>query len=132
VLACQRRAGALERGFEQAGIHVEVIRFRCVGQVDAGMLLELHRQGARGILVAGCRTRRCRFGSGAELAVEQIERARALLGLFGVGKDCIVADWSQNRAEDPLDPPLRRLVEMPRLAAELQAPREEVANDSTG
>lgn len=110
VLACQRRAGALERAFDRPGMHVEVIRFRCVGQVDAGMLMELYRQGARGIVVAGCRTRRCRFGVGSELAAEQIERAQEMLRVLGHGDGRIISNWSQNRAEDLLDELLRGLV----------------------
>jgi ferredoxin len=110
VLACQRRAGALERALDLHGFHVEVIRFRCVGQIDAGMLLELHRQGARGVLVAGCETQRCRFGEGARLAEEQVERARSLLRILGRNDTCFVADWSKDRAGDPLDIPLERFL----------------------
>jgi ferredoxin/coenzyme F420-reducing hydrogenase delta subunit len=110
VLACQRRAGGLETGVDRAGVHVEIIRFRCVGQVDAGMLLELYRQGARGILVAGCLEERCRFGAGARLAAEQVERARAILALMGEEAERISCDWSIGRAGDPLASPLRRLI----------------------
>jgi NADPH-dependent glutamate synthase beta subunit-like oxidoreductase/coenzyme F420-reducing hydrogenase delta subunit/Pyruvate/2-oxoacid:ferredoxin oxidoreductase delta subunit len=110
VLACQRRAGGLETAVDQPGIHVEIIRFRCVGQVDAGMLLELVRQGARGILVAGCREERCRFGCGARLAAEQVERARSILGLLGEEPERIACDWSLGRAQDPLAVPVRHLI----------------------
>jgi NADPH-dependent glutamate synthase beta subunit-like oxidoreductase/coenzyme F420-reducing hydrogenase delta subunit/NAD-dependent dihydropyrimidine dehydrogenase PreA subunit len=110
VLACQRRAGAMEAVMDRPGTHVEVIRFRCVGQVDAGMLLELYRQGARGILVAGCLPERCRFGSGARMAMEQVERARSMLELLGGDPVRIACDWSGNRAQDPLDAPVSRLI----------------------
>jgi len=110
VLACQRRAGGLESAVDRPGRHVEVIRFRCVGQVDAGMLLELYRQGARGILVAGCETDRCRFGEGARLAMEQVERARTLLRLLGEDAQRIRCDWSAGRARDPLTVPVQALV----------------------
>ena len=75
VLACQRRVGSVEPTLYQHSAHVEVIRFRCVGQVDAGMLVELYRRGASSVLVAGCQTERCRFGEGAQLATEQVARA---------------------------------------------------------
>ncbi len=110
VLACQRRAGGVEIPVDRPGAHVEVIRFRCVGQVDAGMLLELCRQGARRVLVAGCLAERCRFGSGARLAEEQVERARALLGLLGADAECIVCGWSPGRAQDPLEAEIRSLI----------------------
>jgi len=98
VLACQRRAGSLE-GVTEA---VEVIRFRCVGQVHAGMLVELYRLGTRRIVVAGCEMERCRFGGGARLAAREVERAQALLRLAGADPQRISTDWSADRAHDPL------------------------------
>jgi NADPH-dependent glutamate synthase beta subunit-like oxidoreductase/coenzyme F420-reducing hydrogenase delta subunit/Pyruvate/2-oxoacid:ferredoxin oxidoreductase delta subunit len=121
VLACQRRAGGLETAVDRPGVHAEIIRFRCVGQVDAGMLLELVRQGAKRILVAGCLEERCRFGSGARLAAEQVERARAILGLLGADPDRIACDWSPGRAQDPLAAPVGRLVRVERGEAATRA-----------
>jgi NADPH-dependent glutamate synthase beta subunit-like oxidoreductase/coenzyme F420-reducing hydrogenase delta subunit/NAD-dependent dihydropyrimidine dehydrogenase PreA subunit len=117
VLACQRRAGGLEAAVDRPGVHVEVIRFRCVGQVDAGMLLELVRQGARSVLVAGCLEERCRFGAGARLAAEQVEKGRAILRLLGEEPERIACDWSPGRAQDPIASPVRRLVREERAAA---------------
>lgn len=106
VLACQRRAGALERGLRRSGSHIEVIRFRCVGQIDAGMLLDLGRLGARGVLVAGCSTERCRFDTGARLASAQTQRARQVIELLGGDPATLLSDWSASRAADPLDEPI--------------------------
>jgi len=111
VLACQRRAGALESALLRCGAHVEVIRFRCVGQLDAGMLLDLQRLGAQGILVAGCSSERCRFDIGARMAAEQTEKARSILSLIGFDPELLKADWSKDRANDPLDEPIRHLLE---------------------
>jgi ferredoxin len=110
VLACQRRAGALDAAFARGTRRVEIIRFRCVGQVDAGMLLELRRLGADRIVVAGCREDRCRFGTGAGIAREEIDRARAMLDLLAGEGARIVCDWSGDRAHDPLDSPLDRVL----------------------
>ena len=110
VLACQRRAGSLETALETRSLQIEVIRFRCVGQVDAGMLLDLYRRGAQGVLVAGCLTDRCRFGDGARLASRQIERAQAVLASLGASPDRISASWSGDRAGDPLDTPVMQMV----------------------
>jgi len=103
VLACQRRAGSVEEALDQQGIPVEVVRLRCVGQLHTGMLMELYRHGARGVLVAGCSEERCRFGSGSALAADQIERAQSMLTLLGEQPQRITADWSDNRAGDPLE-----------------------------
>ncbi|HSP16115.1 MAG TPA: FAD-dependent oxidoreductase [Thermoanaerobaculia bacterium] len=102
VLACQRRAGSLEKTFDDHGLHVDVIRFRCVGQIDAGMLLELARQPFKRILVAGCVTDRCRFTKGATRAMEQLARARSIVELVGGDSSRIVEDWSADRGADPL------------------------------
>ncbi len=111
VLACQRRAGALESRLQIHQIPVEIIRFRCVGQVDAGMLLDLQRLGARGVLVAGCSTDRCRFDRGAQLATVQTERARAIHQQLGGDPANLTADWSASRATDPLQEAIRLLLD---------------------
>jgi NADPH-dependent glutamate synthase beta subunit-like oxidoreductase/coenzyme F420-reducing hydrogenase delta subunit/NAD-dependent dihydropyrimidine dehydrogenase PreA subunit len=110
VLACQRRAGALESALERTGVHVEVIRLRCVGQVEAGMLLELAGAGGAHVLLAGCAEDRCRFGPGAKLAAEQVARARAMLALVGVSPERVVTDWSPGRAFDRLEDAVASLV----------------------
>ncbi len=109
ILACQRRAGSLETAFDGHGLHAEVIRVRCAGQVDAGMLLELCRQPFRRILVAGCLGDRCRFTSGAQRAGEQLRRAQGILRAIGLDWRRIAADWSPDRAGDPLEPAVARL-----------------------
>jgi coenzyme F420-reducing hydrogenase delta subunit/NAD-dependent dihydropyrimidine dehydrogenase PreA subunit len=110
VLACQRRAGALEEDLSRSGKAVEVIRFRCVGQIDAGMLVQLRRQGAGGMLVAGCLSDRCRFGAGAHMALEQVDRARQLFKLMGDDPEIVRSDWSADREHDPLDESVQELL----------------------
>ncbi len=110
VLACQRRAGAIEHAFDRGGIHLEVIRFRCVGQVEAGMLLSFLSHGVRHLLVAGCDTERCRFGDGARMASAAVEEARATLRLLGRNEVSIATDWSVSRAHDPLHDAVSRFL----------------------
>jgi coenzyme F420-reducing hydrogenase delta subunit/ferredoxin len=117
VLACQRRSGALEHSLDGAGAHVETVRLRCVGQLDAALLLDLVRDGAQRVLVAGCDSQRCRFGKGANLALEQVQIARNMLALLGQDPERVVTDWSESRAFDRLDGPITRL-----LGAALAAP----------
>ncbi len=98
VLACQRRTGSVEKG--------NVIRLRCVGQIDAGFLLDLQRDPKRKIRIAGCESDRCRFTTGAQHAAEQLERARAIAQILRLDPANVVADWSPDRLHDPLDHPL--------------------------
>jgi NADPH-dependent glutamate synthase beta subunit-like oxidoreductase/ferredoxin len=93
VFACQRRTGSI------AGANV--IRLRCVGSLDASMLL------GRKVVVAGCSEDRCRFTTGAHHAAEQVERAREIARLLRLDPQDIVADWSPDRLHDPLDDSLK-------------------------
>lgn len=83
VYACQRRTGSI------AGANV--VRLRCVGELNAGLLLD----PGRPIHVAGCAEDRCRFSTGAAHAAEAVARARAM------GAN-ILTDWSPDRLHDPL------------------------------
>jgi ferredoxin len=103
VLACQRRAGSLEKSYDEHGARIDVIRLRCVGQITAGMLLELYAQRFRRIIVAGCISERCRFTEGSRLAGEQVTGAQEILRSMGMDPSRIVADWSADRAGDPVD-----------------------------
>jgi NADPH-dependent glutamate synthase beta subunit-like oxidoreductase/coenzyme F420-reducing hydrogenase delta subunit/ferredoxin len=103
VLACQRRAGAVGASLAAEGLDAELVPLRCCGQVDAGMLLEVYRHGAGAVLVAGCPGDGCRYGKGADLAREQVERARVLLRNLGGDPGRFATDWS-NGAVDRLAP----------------------------
>jgi NADPH-dependent glutamate synthase beta subunit-like oxidoreductase/NAD-dependent dihydropyrimidine dehydrogenase PreA subunit/coenzyme F420-reducing hydrogenase delta subunit len=111
VLACQRRAGALEKKLLLGSAHVEVVRLRCVGQATAGMLVDLCGRGARRVLLAGCRADRCRFDQGAKLAAAELRRAAAVLAALGRDPTVLVADWSAGREQDPLDLPVLTLLQ---------------------
>jgi NADPH-dependent glutamate synthase beta subunit-like oxidoreductase/Fe-S-cluster-containing hydrogenase component 2 len=99
VIACERRTGGIETS---VGNEVVVTRVRCAGQLDAGTLVELQRLSPAQILVAGCTTDRCRFTTGARHAQEQLDRARSIAACLGVHPSRFVADWSPDRAGDPL------------------------------
>lgn len=125
VLSCQRRSGALEHSLDGDGAHVEMVRLRCVGQLDAALLLDLVQHGAQRVLVAGCGTQRCRFGTGAKLALEQAQIARDMLALLGRDPGSIVTDWSESRAFDRLDAPITRLLGAVTASATGAAPSPE-------
>jgi coenzyme F420-reducing hydrogenase delta subunit len=74
------------------------------------MLVELYRRGASSVLVAGCLTQRCRFGEGAHLATEQVARAERVISLMGGGGDRLRSDWSGDRASDPIELPVLRMI----------------------
>jgi NADPH-dependent glutamate synthase beta subunit-like oxidoreductase/coenzyme F420-reducing hydrogenase delta subunit len=108
VLACQRRAGSVDELAGNAKRTLGLIRFRCVGQLQAGMILQLLARGAPRVLVAGCRVDRCRFCEGSSLADEQLRQAKEIMGQIGQDPDRIQADWSESRARDRLDSAIDR------------------------
>ncbi|MGD2109126.1 MAG: FAD-dependent oxidoreductase [Phycisphaerae bacterium] len=110
VLACERRYGNVDGICNTHGVTGSLIRFRCTGQIDAGMLLDVCHRGAGGILVAGCDPVRCRFGSGAKMAEGQVERAKAMLRTMGEDDSLIVCDWAKGPADDAFEEPLARVI----------------------
>lgn len=102
IITCQRRGGCLSPTRESVGDGIEVLRLSCVGQLEAGTILKLILNGAERVMVAGCAEERCRFESGAGLAVDQVELARSLLGVCGLDPDRVRSHWSEGREGDPL------------------------------
>ena len=49
-------------------------------------------------------------GSGADLGMKEVEKARSILDLLGAGEDLIACDWSDSRAFDPIDESVKRLI----------------------
>ncbi len=92
VLACDPRAAGVEAALRRSGVGGRLVRLRCVGQVDAGLLLDLCRRGARRVLVAACAENGCRFERGAALAAQQVAIARSLLASFGADAESVVID----------------------------------------
>ncbi len=102
VITCQRRGGCITPDPGSEYPNIEVLRLPCAGQIDAGSILHLIRQGAKDVVVAGCARDRCRFESGAGLAHDQIELARSFLKRSGLDPMRIRADWSEDREGDEL------------------------------
>lgn len=103
VVACQRRVGSLEDLPGDEALPFDLIRLRCVGQLSAGMLLEVLRRGADRVLVAGCAPERCRFCEGSELAQQQVHQARSVLAGLGDDPTRVAVDRSESRAQDRLE-----------------------------
>ena len=87
MLACQRRAGALEEDIYWPEPEYDVIRFRCAGQVKAFMLLELLNRGAETVTIDVCPPQLCRFGSGAEQVQVEMAKAHRVYTLLGGDPD---------------------------------------------
>lgn len=108
VVACQQRVIALPAAADGNGSQTEVVRLRCVGQLDAGMLVNLVKGGNTRVLVAGCEKESCRYLSGATVAQEQVRQAREMLKWMGRDAEIIATDWSLRQTHGgPAGPPAK-------------------------
>ncbi len=97
VLACQRRAAAVERSLarlEARGRRALLVPVRCAGQLPAGRLLEIYRHGAAAVVVAGCAAGHCRYGCGSQLAAGQLLVAVEALESIGADGSAVRGDWA--------------------------------------
>jgi len=102
VLACQRRANAVEASLAREGVlgtQAILVPVRCAGQIPAGRLLEIYRHGAADVVVAGCLSGSCRYGLGPQLAAGQVMRAGEVLSAMGLERNRITADWAAGEDE---------------------------------
>jgi coenzyme F420-reducing hydrogenase delta subunit/Pyruvate/2-oxoacid:ferredoxin oxidoreductase delta subunit len=114
LLTCEKRAADLHELPGEDGRPLEQLNMRCVGEAEAGMLVDLVRRGARQVLVGGCGPGRCHYGQGSHMARDHVEEARAVLRLLGLNEDRILACWP---GAPPLVKPLARPHGLPRPAA---------------
>jgi heterodisulfide reductase subunit A len=122
VLACDSQTDELEQQLGQNGHQVVLIDLRCVGEVNSGMLLELARQGAERVVVAGCGGDGCRYGTGALLAAKQVDQARSLLRTMGMDDRQIATDWTGERVQELVEAPLNRFLDMSGIGGALAGP----------
>jgi F420-non-reducing hydrogenase iron-sulfur subunit len=64
--------------------NLRIVRLPCTGRVDVNMVLHAFREGADGVMVAGCEEGSCHFMQGNLRAKKRVIRARELLRESGV------------------------------------------------
>jgi F420-non-reducing hydrogenase iron-sulfur subunit len=64
--------------------NLRIVRLPCSGRVDANMLLHAFREGANGVMVAGCEEGSCHFMRGNIRAGKRVRRAGDLLREVGI------------------------------------------------
>lgn len=63
---------------------LRVVLVNCVGQIQAGTIMQAIEQGAGEVLVRGCPEDECRHQKGVRLAEAQVTSAQRLLHLLGL------------------------------------------------
>ncbi len=73
--------------------YFRVIRTMCSARVDPEWIMEAFRQGADGVMVAGCHPGDCHYIGGNYRTRRRIALLRSLLVQFGLGPDRLYLDW---------------------------------------
>ena len=64
---------------------IGVIRVPCAGRINRALLLRAFEMGADGVALLGCAPGTCRYGSGTETAMKNIDDMQEILDLLGIG-----------------------------------------------
>jgi heterodisulfide reductase subunit D len=65
---------------------IRMIRIPCTGRISKSLLFRAFEMGADGVALVGCAPGSCRYGSGTPAAVSNVEDARGILEILGLGK----------------------------------------------
>ncbi len=66
---------------------IRMVRIPCTGRISKSLLFKSFEKGADGVLLVGCKSGSCRYGSGTTTAIENTRDTRELLELVGLGKE---------------------------------------------
>ena len=88
--ACADLTGVLRISYPT---NVRMIRVMCAGRINPGSVLEALRQGADGVLVAGCRTGECYYAYGNEHASHRMAALADVLKGVGIDARRLKTVW---------------------------------------
>ncbi len=80
--------------------NVDIIRVMCSGRVDPTFVLKAFREGADGVLVAGCHPGDCHYSEGNYKTLRRMALLRRLLEQFGIEPERFRLEWISS-AEAP-------------------------------
>ena len=66
---------------------VKVMRVSCLSRIHAGLILKAFEFRADGVMLVGCESGSCHFGSDSEGISREYEKARLILEMLGIGKE---------------------------------------------
>jgi len=95
--------------------NMRAIRVMCSGRVEPDMVLKAFRQGADGVLIAGCHPGECHYLEGNVKALRRYKLLKRMLNQFGIEEQRLRLLWA-SASEGPL---LAKTVD--EMTAELRA-----------
>ncbi|ACX53093.1 methyl-viologen-reducing hydrogenase delta subunit [Ammonifex degensii KC4] len=73
--------------------NIRIIRVMCSGRVDPSFVLKALKEGADGVLIAGCHPGDCHYESGNYKAMRRYLYLKKLLKEFGVEDERVRLEW---------------------------------------
>jgi F420-non-reducing hydrogenase iron-sulfur subunit len=92
--------------------NIRIIRVMCSGRIDPAFVLEAFKDGADGVLVAGCHLPSdCHYISGNFKAMRRINLLRRVLKDFGIEPERLRLEWISASEGDKFAAVVRSMVE---------------------
>ncbi len=68
-------------------VEIKMVRIPCSGRITKALLFKAFEMGADGVLLIGCQSGTCRYGTGTAAALENTEDTRQIMDLLGLGQE---------------------------------------------
>jgi F420-non-reducing hydrogenase iron-sulfur subunit len=92
--------------------NIRIIRLMCSGRIDPAFILEAFKDGADGVLVAGCHlTSDCHYMSGNFKALRRINLLKRVLKDFGIEPERLRLEWISASEGDKFAAVVKSMVE---------------------
>jgi len=92
--------------------NIRIVRVMCSGRVDASFILEALKDGADGVLVAGCHLPSdCHYISGNFKALRRIKLLKRVLEQFGIEPERVRLEWISASEGDKFAAVVKDMVE---------------------
>jgi heterodisulfide reductase subunit D len=75
----------LDRG-ESIPDEIKMVRIPCSGRITKALLFKAFEMGADGVILLGCASGSCRYGSGTSSALKNTNQTREILTILGLGE----------------------------------------------
>jgi len=92
--------------------NIRVVRVMCSGRIDSSFILEAFKDGADGVLVAGCHLPSdCHYISGNFKALRRVALVKQVLKEFGIEPERLRLEWISASEGDKFAAVVRYMVE---------------------
>lgn len=100
--------------------NVRIIRVMCSGRVDPVFIIKAFREGADGVIVAGCHPNDCHYISGNEKAALRAEFLQEFLDTLGIEPERFKLEWIAGSEGEKFAKTVRKMVDEIRVLGPLE------------